>query len=200
MRVFFQKIFFFLKRFHLGRPTCLVLGRMLIRVALAFSSCLWGLPWTWEHACGHAIALVTCLRGLVWPWQHDHGGCLILGCLPIRVLFSQIRLFFFFFPKRKLFRQVSEQWPWQHSQPLLLSYGALLILVVCLCHGCFPVGTVIALDACRWACNGFGNVSTGAAFALAACPLKDYLGRPACLGFSSMPRYPNHAFAMATCP
>lgn len=70
--------------------------------------------------------------------------------------------------------------PRGHSQPLLLSYGA--------------------LDACRWACNGFGNVSTGAAFALVACPLKDYLGRPACLGFSSMPRYPDHAFAMATCP
>ena len=90
--------------------------------------------------------------------------------------------------------------PRGHSQPLLLSYGALLILVVCLCHDCFPMETVIALDACRWACNAFGNVSTGAAFALAACPLKDYLGRPACLGFSSMPRYPDHAFAMATCP
>lgn len=52
--------------------------------------------------------------------------------------------------------------------------GATLILTISFCHGYFSMGVVLVLGACTWACHGLGNIRTGTALALAACPLEGY--------------------------
>nr|POF02429.1 hypothetical protein CFP56_28039 [Quercus suber] len=119
--------------------------------------------------------------GMPWPWKRVHRGCLCLGYLPIGGLFSQIRVFSKrrFFPQRRLFRQASMPWPRQHarrSRPDLycLSIGAVLILAACLYHGRFPIGVIMALETCIWACHGLGSMPTKATMTLAAFPLDGY--------------------------
>nr|POF02432.1 hypothetical protein CFP56_28042 [Quercus suber] len=70
-------------------------------------------------------------------------------------------------------------WPRQHAHKgcpgfCCLPMGAVLILVACLCHDCFPIRVIKAVGLCTWACHGIGNVPTWATMALAACPLDVY--------------------------
>lgn len=49
-----------------------------------------------------------------------------------------------------------------------LAFAATLILAVYLCRGYFPMGAIMALGACTWACHVLGSVPTGAALAFAS--------------------------------
>nr|POE66937.1 hypothetical protein CFP56_49516 [Quercus suber] len=56
---------------------------------MALIACLWGLPWPWQHACGHALGLAACTRAclglgyLSMEISLALAVCLSLGCLPM---------------------------------------------------------------------------------------------------------------------
>ena len=94
---------------------------------------------------------------MTWPWQRAYKGCLGLGCLAIRGLFSQIWVFFFFFPEMRLFSQRSlfglarMSWPWQHAHGGCLGHCCLalqvaLALAACLSHVGLALGCCLNLD------------------------------------------------------